>query len=290
VIATALAALPETPFDFIICPYNDATSLTALQAFLSDQAGRWSWSVQLFGGAFTAKGGTFAARTTWSVTNNNQHLSAIGALNSPSPDWAWATDYAAAAAVSLRSDPTVPVGGITQGVALNVLAPHPSDRDTFAERETMLFDGLSTYKVGPDGTVFVDRAITTYQLNASGGPDNSYLDLSVPYQLMAYIRVLETMLGSNFNRVKIVDDGSLIPSGSNMVTSQTILFAVIAQYQQIVTNGLPGAPIGLVTGAANFAKNARAVNAGGGVVNLYLPIQLGSQLIAIASNVQFTRA
>ncbi len=288
-IATALAALPAAPFDFIVCPYNDVTSLNACQSFLSDAAGRWNWSVQLFGGVFTAKGGSLATRTTWSTARNDQHATAIGAFGSPSPDWAWAVDYCAASAVSIRSDPTIPIGGLTTGAALNVMPPPLANQDGFAARETLLFDGMSTYKVDPAGIVHVDRAITTYQFNANGGPDDSYLNLNVPYQLMAYIRTVETMIGSNFNQVKLVADGSRIPVGSRMVTSQTILFAIIAQYTQIATVGLPGAPAGLVQNPAAFAQSARAINAGGGIVKALLPVQLGNQLIAIAMNIQFTQ-
>jgi phage tail sheath gpL-like len=287
VVATALASLPDQPFDFICCPYSDTTSLNSVQSFLGDTAGRWNWSVQLFGGAFTAHGGTLSARTTWSTMRNDQHASAIGAYASPSPDWHWAVDYCAASAYSLRTDPTIPIGGLTAGVALNVLAPVLANRDNFASRQTLLFDGMTTYKVDSAGVVHVDRAITTYQFNAQNSPDNSYLSLNVPYQLMAYIRAVETMLGSNFNQVKLVADGSRIPPGSGMVTSQTILYSVIAQYKAMCTTGLPGIPAGLVQEPDTFAANAQAENAGGGIVKLLLPVLLGNQLIAIAMNVQF---
>jgi phage tail sheath gpL-like len=288
-IATALANVPDKPFDFIVCPYNDATSLNACQAFLGDAAGRWNWSVQLFGGVFTAKGGTLSARTTWSTMRNDQHAASMGAYGSPSPDWQWATDFAAASAVNIRADPTIPIGGLQAGVALNVMAPPLADRDPFSARETLLFDGMSTYKVDNSGVVRVDRAITTYQFNGQGAPDNSYLNLNVPYQLAAYIRAVETMLGSQFNQVKLVADGSRIPPGSRMVTSQIILQSVVAQYRRIANNGAPGAPVGLVQNPAAFAANAQAENQGGGVVALLLPVQLGNQLIVIAMNVQFTQ-
>jgi phage tail sheath gpL-like len=287
-VANALVGLPVTPFDFIVCPYNDTASLNAVQAFLGDAAGRWNWSVQLFGGAFTAKGGSLSARTTWSTLRNDQHASAIGAFGSPSPDWAWAVDYAAACAVSIRANPTLPIGGLVTGAALNVMAPPLANQDGFPARQTLLFDGMTTYKVDPAGVVHVDRAITTYQFNAAGGPDNSYLNLNVPYQLMAFIRTVETMIGSNFNQSILVVDGSRIPVGSGMVTSQTILFAVISLYTQIADGGVPGAPAGLVQNAAAFAAAATAINAGGGIVKMLLPVQLGSQLIAVAINCQFS--
>lgn len=288
-VATALANLPPIPFDFICCPFNDATSLNALQSYLGDAAGRWNWSVQLFGHVFTAKGGTLAARTTWSTARNDQHASAIGAWNSPSPDWAWAVDFCAATAVSIRSNPATPIGGLQGGAQLNVMAPPAAAIDIFSERQTLLFDGMSTHVVNPAGQVFVDRAITTYQTNGAGAPDNSYLNLNVPFQLMAFIRAVETLIGSNFNQSILVQDNARIPAGSGMVTAKTIAASVVGLYQAICDSGVPGAPVGLVQDPTSFAQNIQAQNVGGGVVKLLLPVKLGNQLIAVAMNVQFTQ-
>lgn len=287
-IANALANLPARPFDFIYCPYNDTTSLNAVQSFLGDAAGRWNWSVELFGGAFTAKGGSLATRTTWSTARNDQHCDAIGAYGSPSPDCDWALDFCAVHAVSIRANPSVPIGGLAGGAALNVMAPSLANQDDFAEQETLLFDGMSTYIVNPAGQVSVQRAITTYQMNAAGQPDNSYLSSNVPYQLMAFMRAFITLMSSQFNQVILVADGSRIPAGSNMVTSQTLLYSVIAMYQAMATTGIPGIPAGLVQNPQAFQQSAQAENAGGGIVKMLLPVQLSNQLVAIAADVQFT--
>lgn len=281
-LTTALANLPAETFDFICSPYNDSVSLAATTAFLSDASGRWLWSTELFGGVFTAKNGTFSTRTTWGTALNDQHLSGIGAYGSPSPDWHWAVDYCAAAAVSLRANPAVPVGGLGGGVALNVMAPPLAQRDVFAEWNTLLFDGVSAYTINSSNIVQVKRAITTYQKNAGGAPDNSYLDVNVPYQLMAFIRAWRSMILSMFNQAILVADGTRIPPGSQMVTSSTIAFATVALYQQLATTGL-------VQNAQAFAQNIQATNAGGGQVTMLLPVQLGGQLIAVAADVQFTQ-
>lgn len=281
-LTAALANLPQQMFDFICVPYNDSTSLGAITSFLSDASGRWLWSSELFGGAFTAKGGTFSARTTWGTALNDQHLSAIGAYSSPSPDWHWAIDYCAAAAVSLRANPAVPVGGLGGGVALNVMAPALKDRDDFSEWNTLLHDGVSAYTVDTSGLVQVKRAITTYQKNAGGAPDNSYLDVNVTYQLAAYIRAWRTMVLSQFNQAILVDDGNRIPPGSQMVTPSTIKFATIALYRQLAVTGL-------VQNPDQFARGVVATNAGGGQVTMMQPVQLGGQLIAVASDISFTR-
>ncbi len=294
VLATALANLPQQSFDFIVCPYNDSTTLAALTSFLSDGTGRWNWSSELFGGAFTAYGGTLSARTTWSTALNDQHLTAIGANGSPSPDYHWAVDYAAAAAVSLRANPAVPVGGFQQGgegggVALNVLAPQLANRDTYSEMNTLLFDGMSTYGVDASGVVRVGRAITTYQKNQAGSPDNSYLDLNVPYQLAAYIRAWRTMITSQFNQKVLVANGTRIPPGSSMVTPATVQFATVAQYRQLALDGGYGLPAGIVANPDAFASGISVTNAGSGLLTCLLPVQLSTGLIVVAADVQFTR-
>jgi phage tail sheath gpL-like len=281
-IATALANLPSTTYDFIYCPYNDTTSLNAMQAFLGDAAGRWNWSEELFGHAFTAKGGTLSTRTTWSTARNDQHMTAIGASGSPTPDWGWAVDMTAVHAVSIRADPSLPVGGLGGGYALNVLAPLPINRDTFSAEQTLLSDGMSTYTVDAAGVVRVHRSITTYQFNAGGAPDNSYLDTEVPFQLMAYIRAVRSLIQSQFNQVKLVADGSRIPVGSAMVTAQTILMSVVALYRVQANQGLVQSP-------DTFAANAVAQNAGSGVVKMLLPVALANQLYVVALDVQFTK-
>ena len=53
-LTTGLANLQSMPFDFICMPYTDTTSLNALQSFLNDQTGRWSWNVQVYGHCFLA--------------------------------------------------------------------------------------------------------------------------------------------------------------------------------------------------------------------------------------------
>lgn len=289
VLTTALANLPSEAFDFICCPFNDTTSLSALGAFLNEAAGRWNWSVQLFGVVFTGFNGTFSARGSFAIAQNLFTETVTGLFGGLSPDWHFAADYCATSAVSIRSDPTIPIGGLTQGAPLNVVGPPLASRDTAAERQTLLADGFTTCKTSANGSVFIDRAVTTFTANASGGPNNAFQNLNVPFQLMAYIRAVETLIGSQFNQVKLVADGSRTPPGSSMVTSQTILFSVIAQYETIATTGLPGAPVGLVQNPKMFAAAASAENAGGGIVKMRLPVQLGNQLIAVAMDIQFTQ-
>ena len=67
-----------------------------------------------------------------------------------------------------------------------------------------------------------------------------------------------------------------------MVTSQTVLQAVVARYRMQCAKGLCQNP-------SAFAANGAAVNAGNGTVSLYLPFMVSDQLLVISGNVSFSK-
>lgn len=228
-LTTALGNLGNMTFDFIACPYTDATSLAAVQQLLNDQTGRWSWTQQLYGHAFYAYAGTFSSQTTLGLTRNNQHETIMGFYGSPTPSWMWAASLCAQAAVSVRADPGVPLQYLPlQGV----LAPPVASQFLPSQRETLLYDGISTFTVQQDGTVQTENVITTYQTNAQGVADDSYLEVETMFQLMLEIRTLQAMLTSKYARCKLADNGSKPAAGSNLVTPNTIKADIIALYQE----------------------------------------------------------
>jgi phage tail sheath gpL-like len=279
VITTGLANIAgDQTFDFIVCPFTDATSLNAIQAFLNDTAGRWSWQQELFGGAWCFMRGSLSALATFGVTRNDQHTQIPGLYDVPTPDYLCATDVAANSAVSIRANPAVPL----QELALNIYPPPLASRFTMGERNTLLYDGISTLYVDDAGVVRIERMVTTYQQNAAGAPDNSYLDTETLYTLQYLIRDLRTFIKSNYPRKILVADGTPIPFGSAMVTAQTIKAAVVARYKTYCTAGL-------AQNFSQFAAQALAQNASNGLVKLMLPIQVANQLRQTAMLIQFTK-
>jgi phage tail sheath gpL-like len=279
VLTAGLANLAgDQTFDFVITPYTDPTSTSSMTAFLNDLTGRWSWTQELFGGAWSATRGTLATLNTFGNTLNDQHTQIMGVFDSPTPDYLWAADVASNCAVSIRANPAIPL----QDLVLNALAPPLASRFQISERNTLLFDGIATFIVSDSGSVQIERMVTTYQRNPSGAPDNSYLDTETLYTLQFIIRDLRTFLTSQFPRKILVADGTPIPFGSAMVTAQTILAAIIGRYQTYCTSGL-------AQNATVFAQQAQAQNAGNGLVSLLLPIQVANQLRQTAMLIQFTK-
>lgn len=233
-LTNAFANFSNQAFDFIVCPYTDATSLAAVQALLNDVTGRWSWSTQLYGHAFAAQRGTVAALTTFGLTRNDQHASVMGFYDSPTPNWIWAAAVAGAAATSLRADPATPLQTV---VVQGVLAPPLQSRFILTDRNTLLYDGISTFAVGDDGTVTIENLITTYQKNAAGAPDNSYLEVETLFTLAYVLRTMKAVITSKYARVKLAANGTRFGPGANVVTPNMIRADLIAAYRNLETQG-----------------------------------------------------
>ncbi|WP_175725167.1 phage tail sheath subtilisin-like domain-containing protein [Burkholderia ambifaria] len=233
-LTTALGNLLDMPFDFIACAFTDTTSMDAIKAFLNDSTGRWSWQQQVFGHAFYAYRGTWGSLTTFGTARNNQHESVMGFNDSPTPSWQWAAAVAAVTAVSVRADPGIPM----QTVALTgISAPPLQSRFNLSQRNTLLYDGVSTFTVADDGTVAIENLITTYQTNAFGQPDNSYLEIETMFLLAYVLRRLRTLVTSKYARVKLAADGTRFAPGSAIVTPKIIKADQIAEYRQMEYEG-----------------------------------------------------
>jgi phage tail sheath gpL-like len=278
-LTNALAALADTPFDIIISPYIDVTSRTAISSLLNDTTGRWAWSSQIYGHCFIAVRASQGALASLGATMNDQHLTCIGAYDSPSPNYVWAAAVAGASAVSLRADPAVPLQ--TLAVA-GVLAPPIPSRFLQSQRNLLLYDGISTFKVDNSGTVTIENLITTYQTNGQGQPDNSYLEVETMFTLMAVLRFFSGVVSTKFARVKLGSDGKRYPASAGVVTPSTIKAEMIATYRELEDLGLvqnSDAFAAAVTVTANTQNPSR--------VDVLLPITLIGQLRVFATLVQF---
>ncbi|MBB5408605.1 phage tail sheath gpL-like [Paraburkholderia sp. HC6.4b] len=233
-LQAALDNCGDMPFDFIVCPYTDSVSLDALHTFLNDQTGRWSWAQQIYGHAFAAYRGTLAACTTFGAGRNNQHESVLGFHDSPTPAWIVAAQLAGSVAPALRNDPGRPVQTLP---IRGMLAPPVASRFLLTERNTLLYDGISTFNVGDDGTCYAENITTTYQKNPWGDPDDSYLEVETMFLLVYVLRALRSMVTSKYSRMKLAADGTRFASGSAIVTPLLIRADVIARYQELEFDG-----------------------------------------------------
>jgi phage tail sheath gpL-like len=236
VLTSLLVALGDQTFDAIVCPYSDTTTLDALKVFLNDSTGRWSYSQQAYGHVFTAQSGTLSALVTFGNARNNQHETCWGIPpGSPTPVSAWAAAKAGTCMPSLRIDPARPLQTL---VVAGVIAPPLANRFVLLDRNTLLYNGISTFTVGADGTVSIENVITTYQKNAFGSADDSYLQIETLFNLVFQLRYLRTRLTSRFPRMKLADNGTPAGAGSAIVTPNIARAELISAYADLVDLGL----------------------------------------------------
>lgn len=199
-IATAIAALGDEQFQHVAIGLNDANSLSVLGAELES---RWGPMRQIEGRAWAGIAGSFATLASFGATRNDPHVTLVGGYNIPTPPDAMAAACAAIAADALGDDPARPLNGL---VVPGVVAPRIEHRFTATERELLLRDGISTFTVTPSGEVAMERMISTYQVNAYGLEDPSYLDVTTMATLAYYRFSWRARMLQKFPRAKLTDD------------------------------------------------------------------------------------
>jgi phage tail sheath gpL-like len=241
-IAQLLSTIGDVPFDFIMMPYEvnggnplGGPRLDALDDFMNDTTGRWSWSQALYGHCFAAYEARVGGLSNVGRSRNGQHVSIMGFFGSHTPHDEWLTAYVGQAAGSFEIDPARPVQALP---LIGVMAPEIHNRFTILERQVLYFDGISSYYTTSDGTCYIDRLITTYRENQWGAPDNSYLDVETMYTAMFYNRFMKNRILTKFPRHKLASDGTRFGAGQAIVTPRIIRAEFVSAYGELIEMGL----------------------------------------------------
>ena len=228
-LANAIAALGDEDYEHVGFPFTDTTSLDAIKAeFGFGDSGRWGWMRQLYGHVWSAKRGTQGTLTTFGNARNDGAISVLGYPNArPSPPWEVAAAYAAQAAKAYGNDPARPL----QMLGLAGIMAEPLDqRFTQTERNTLLYDGIATSRVSSNGTVVIERAVSTYQKNAYDQADAAYLDTTTLATLAAVLRDLRSAITSKYGRHKLANDGTRFGAGQAIITPAIAKAEIVARY------------------------------------------------------------
>lgn len=240
-ISAAIAAMPDEQYNFVVMPYQDTANLNLLKVELDDRFGPLR---QVEGVAVTARAGNLAGQTAFGQGRNDKLLTAISVLG-PSPDFAWASAYAARMVGSAQQDPARPFQTLP---LVGILAGSKSEQFSLAERNGLLFDGIATHKVAPGDVVVIERAITTFRLNTAGSPDVSYLDVET-LTTLSYLRYdFRAFLTSKFPRHKLANDGTNFAPGQPVMTPSLGRAAAVQKFSEWEL-------LGLVEGKDQFKRD-----------------------------------
>ena len=214
VLTSLVAAMGDTWFQVVAHPYTDATSLTALEGELADRFGPMR---MIDGVAITSASGTQSALGTLGDSRNSPHSIIIAqpGANPLTPPAEFAAAVAAVVAFNAPRDPAQPLQTLE---VKGVLAPADADLFTLQERNLELYDGIATSKVSAGGQVQLERLVTTYQTNAAGSQDTSYLDATTMLTLLYLRYSFRVQIQNRFPRAKLANDGVRLGPGQPVIT------------------------------------------------------------------------
>ncbi len=271
------AVLGETHYNVIAFPWTDDATLTDLEAELADRAGAIR---QIEAVAFTCQRGSLSTIQTLGNSRNSQFVVIVSGESSPRPGYRISAEIAKIATLRASNDPAQPI----QNVALvDTLAPALTSRFTETERNTLLFDGVASFKVGAGDIVYIERLVTSYQENAQGADDTSYLDVETLFTL-SYIRYdIRTYFATKYPNHKLANDGTRYGSGQKVLTPKVVKAECVARFTK-------WEEAGLVEDVAQF-KEDLVVERNSGDPNrldVLLPVNLINQLRQTAIQISFT--
>ena len=202
-ITPLIAAIAADWFTDFVVGWDDAATLAILTPEL---ARRYTALGKLDAHAWVGTAGTPGIIAAAGVAQNCQFMTFCGMTNLPSAPWELAAEAAGVGIFQLANDPSRQLRGLSLP---GIKAPAAADRYTPTQQENMLLDGVSTFDVLSDGTVVIQRIITTYQISAAGVADAAWLDIMVPktasrirYDWAAYCEL-------TYPRFKLARDGDV---------------------------------------------------------------------------------
>lgn len=273
-LATLIAAMGDVQFDVIAHPYTDATSLTALE---TEMASRFGPLRMIDGIAVTASPETHGNLITLGNGRNSPHSVIFGTNRGPTPGFEFAAAAAAVIAYYGEIDPARPFETLP---LTGVLGPAEAARFTQNERNLLLGDGISTVRI-EGGVVQIERAITTYQVNASGVPDTAYLDVTTMLTLSALRTSFRNRIRTKFARHKVANDGTRFASGQFVVTPKTAKAECVAWFRDMEE-------LGLVEDIDQFKRDVVVErNADPTRLDILLPANIVNPLVQTATRFEF---
>ena len=234
-LSVAIDAMGDEQYDFIGMPYCEAATLDKLAEKMNDTSGRWSPFQMIFGHVYSAKRGDVNTLTTFGKNRNNQHETVVGVEPSlPTHTAEVLAAYVARTSVFISADPARPT---QTGVLTGVMASPAGSRFVQNERQTLLENGIATLTTTV-GSVMIERAITTYQKNAYGDADASYLDSETLHTSAYVLRQMKSIITGKYGRHKLANDGTRFGAGQAIVTPSVIRGELIALYRRLELEGI----------------------------------------------------
>lgn len=223
-MADVIAALGgDTQYHSVVTPYTDDANMDLLETELES---RWGPMRAIEGHAFAALRASHTDAITYGDARNSPFTTVVATSLTVDPPWIWASTVCAIE--SKQTDPARP----RQNLKLPALrAPLEADRFIAQERHLLLDNGMATFKVsGPD--CYIERLVTTYQVNEANVKDTSYQAIET-MRTLAYLRyALRLRFLLRYPNYKLGNDGEQFGAGQPVITPNLARGEIMALFDE----------------------------------------------------------
>lgn len=220
-ITDAIAALGgDALYYTMVSGWNADANMDALEAELETRANAIK---AIPGHAMAAFRGDHTASVTYGNARNSQFCTVLATGLSPTPPWVWASVMAAVEVA--ENDPAVP----RQNTKLPGCLPPVGGGFKIEERQLLLVDGMATYKVVV-GEAYIERMVTTYQVNANNIEDPSYKDIEVMRCLAYFRNAIVSRFLLKYPKAKLGNDGEAFAAGQIVMTPKLARGEILAVF------------------------------------------------------------
>lgn len=224
-----------TWFNAIAINQGDNTN-TGNVAYIKEKLDeRWTAMKQQTGVLFYCVGGDMTAEITAGNARNSQVLCLPGLPDSPTAPCNIAAAVMGACAASALNDPALPLSNVA---VKGVVAPKRAKRLGVTSRNAILEAGVAALFVGDDGTVYLNRTVTTYKYKANGASDISYRQLETVFTLSFLRWDWNNFLSGKYPRAKLAADGDEFGPGQIVMTPKKGMSELLTRYQDWMKMGL----------------------------------------------------
>lgn len=213
-IEEPLKNLGAVRYHYIASDFTDSANLKALAAELDD---RYTALRQIDGRCFVALSGELGDSDTADTmlhtaqSVNCPHIVLVPRGKSVQHPALWAAAWCAVLARRLADDPAAN----TTDIEIDDLE---ADEYGFDDRQTMLANGICTYRMDSTGTVLAERVVTSYTENSDGARDTSYLDIQVVETVSAIRTKINQEARKRFKTWKLARTEENFGAGSKVMT------------------------------------------------------------------------
>jgi phage tail sheath gpL-like len=224
-----------------------------------------------------AAGNSFTLATNVSGATVASPTFTGGINGSPHPSWLWVTGFSARLQPWLSDCVTGNVSRNQTGLVVQgVLPPRdPSLWPNYSGRNTLVNSGISTFQVGADGSLQIDKVVTTYRTGIGGQPDTIFRDIQKMYQTAGTLKYFRAQLAAEQGNKSIVDEN---PQGLEaLTTTLDIKASFVHAYVS-----LPG----VLDDAKSFGSQLVVArnNSNRDRVDVFCPLVMNNPLDILASN------